>query len=108
MGATAAIGINKPLFTNTNHRIDFIVTSDEGGKVRATITGVTFALLLTDLGGTTRTYAGTIDGDATEGEGHFTLTGSQHTTVGAATAQVHMDGIPKGEYTLEFRAKAAV
>lgn len=111
MSAIAAMIIAKPFFTNTNHVVKFVVTSDEAGKVRFAITTEVFTLLLTDLGDTTRSYSAAYDGDdddKTAGKGHFTLTGSQHTDPGAATAQIHMDGIPKGEFTLEFRAKAAV
>ena len=104
MTATAAINIPAPLFTSTNHRIDCIVEDSTTSSGRHDITGEVIKLLIVDPGGTTRSYTLT-HGTEAEGEGYFTLTGSQHTTVGSANAQIQIDAIPKGEYTLTFREK---
>jgi len=103
MSATAAINVPMPLFTSTDHRIDCVVEDSTTDSGRHDITGEVIKLLIVDPGGTTYSYTLT-HGTEAEGEGYFTLTGSNHTTAGSASSQIQIDGIPKGEYTLTFRA----
>jgi len=104
MTAIAAEIVRKPLYTGANHRIDYKVTSDADGKVPTDISAMTIKLLLTDPDGTTYSYTGTND-SGTGGTGYWTLSGANHSTAGTATAQAHIDNIPKAEYVFEFRAK---
>ncbi len=102
--ATAATVIQQALFTGSAHRIDCIVTDPDTSTGRANITGQVITLLIADPGGTTYSYTATHD-DEDEGECHFVLTAGNHAATGSASAQVHIDGIPKGEFTFTFRAK---
>jgi len=104
MTAIHADIVGTPLFTSSNMTIQYRVYQDEQRKEPMDITGKVLALLITDPGGTTYSYTGSNDSGA-GGTGEWTLSGSNHTTVGTATAQAHMDGIPKSEFELEFRAK---
>ena len=106
MSAIAVEIVGKPLFTGSNMLIEYKVTSDANGKVAMDITGVAVLLLLTDPSGTTYSYTGSNDA-GTGGTGSWTLAQANHSTAGTATAQVHLDGIPKAEFEFEFRTKKA-
>ncbi len=105
MGAIVAETIHKPLFTNTTFRIDIVVWSDDERSTRYDLTAKTVEAYIDD-GANTRKYTATLD-DADEGEAHVDGNASYHGTAGDVDCQIHIEGIPKGEFTLTFRDKMA-
>jgi hypothetical protein len=102
--ARAAVTIPRVLYTGTAHRINIVIYSDSDRQTRKDITGETIQLLVKDLGGTLRTYTATID-SAADGEAHAQLNSLNHTTAGAADAELVEDGVPIESYSLTFQEK---
>ena len=104
--ARAAITIQRPLYTSTDHRIDIAVFSDENHANPQSISGVAVTLVIKDAGGTAKTYTATAI-SASAGTAYVTITGASHTTPGTASFQCALDGIPKESYTATFITKLA-
>lgn len=107
--AKAPIRVQVPLAVSTNHNI--MIQVNAGPNDPKDLTGITVLLLVRDLGGTVRSYTGVNQDQAvaaTKGKSLVTIVGSNHTTVGDADEQVHIDGILRARYVQEFVEKLSV
>lgn len=101
----AAIPIDVPVPINTSAIIEIEAKTNRRLTVADSLVGDTVtALVRNPNGGSTYSYPVTID-SGTAGTGRFTITGSNHLTVGDAAVQLYQNGELRARYKLTFVEK---
>ena len=97
--------IPDPVPISTNFVFPVYVFSDRPPRTQASITGKVVTVYIRNPGVVTAASAVAYTVTATSaslGQGTITLTGASHATTGTADVQIHVDGLLRERYQIEF------
>ena len=101
VNAIPATRIRIPIGEGTNQPFRQRLWTDERFKTADTDKSYTVRLVIENPGGST-TYGYALSSTSTGGLWTTTITGTNHTTLGEADAQTHVDGTLKARYKFDF------
>lgn len=103
--ARGPVKIPDPIPISTNFVFPVRVYSDRPPRTQASITGKVVTVYIRNPGIVSAASAVAYTVTATSasiGQGTITLTGASHTTTGTADVQIHVDGLLRERYQVEF------